>query len=355
MSLSRWFPSWLRRVGLSVPVMAMTLTLSPVPGHTQSFFQQLFGGAPKPVARPSPQYSPQFGTGPQRLSPVGNNGSPYRAPVISPNRPVRDDDDDGDGRGRSSKGTHRTVCVRMCDGYYWPVSYQTKKSHFFKDERACQSSCDGEAKLFHYPNPGGEIDQAVDSSGRTYGRLPVAFLYRKKLVAGCTCRPEAWSSSEVSRHNQYAMTEAAEKAEQAEEEARIAAAEAEKAEAAKLAADAKALGKPAPGRKARTVAAADTAAVADLPPTPKPIAAQDASSDAPAVEAAPATTASPVAKAKSRRARPDDGLVPRDAGRPIRHAQLAAVPRPKPATYQTSSGGGMFGGFGSSKHTWPGD
>ena len=83
-----------------------------------------------------------------------------RAPAISEGR-SRTDDDDDNGRSKSGKGGQRTVCVRLCDGYYWPVSFQTKRSQFQKDARACESSCTGEARLFHYPSFG-EIHDAVD-------------------------------------------------------------------------------------------------------------------------------------------------------------------------------------------------
>ena len=34
---------------------------------------------------------------------------------------------------------------------------------------------------------GGSIDHAVSSDGKRYAALPAAFVYRKQLVAGCTC------------------------------------------------------------------------------------------------------------------------------------------------------------------------
>jgi hypothetical protein len=30
-------------------------------------------------------------------------------------------------------GTYRTVCVRLCDGFYFPISFSTYRSHFKKD------------------------------------------------------------------------------------------------------------------------------------------------------------------------------------------------------------------------------
>jgi Protein of unknown function (DUF2865) len=37
--------------------------------------------------------------------------------------------------------TYRTLCVRTCDGYYFPISYSTQPSRFPDDERTCQAMC----------------------------------------------------------------------------------------------------------------------------------------------------------------------------------------------------------------------
>jgi hypothetical protein len=76
---------------------------------------------------------------------------------------------------------------------------------------ACSASCGAEAKLFHYPANGGQINDAVDLTGRVYSRLPTAFKYRKSLVPGCACKPAPWSQSEIDRHRMYALDESAAK------------------------------------------------------------------------------------------------------------------------------------------------
>ena len=37
--------------------------------------------------------------------------------------------------------------------------------------------------------------------------MPTAFLFRKKLVDGCTCKPAPWSVTGLNRHRQYAIAE----------------------------------------------------------------------------------------------------------------------------------------------------
>src|SRR5208282_2753178 len=90
----------------------------------------------------------------------------------------------GDG---APSGTYRTVCVRSCDGYYFPISYSTLPGHFAEDERTCQRECPAsEVSLYSYRNPGEDMDQAVSTSGQSYTALPIAYRYRTALIAGCS-------------------------------------------------------------------------------------------------------------------------------------------------------------------------
>ncbi|CAN1721100.1 DUF2865 domain-containing protein [Hyphomicrobium sp. 1Nfss2.1] len=93
------------------------------------------------------------------------------------------------GYGGSSGATYRTVCVRLCDGYYFPVSFSTLPSHFDQDAQACQSKCAAPAELYYYQNPGAGMDQSVSfQSQQPYTDLKTAFRYRKELVKGCSCK-----------------------------------------------------------------------------------------------------------------------------------------------------------------------
>jgi len=95
-------------------------------------------------------------------------------------------------------GTFRTVCVRTCDGYYFPISYSTVSSHFADDEHSCQRLCPAaEVALYSFHNPGEDIEQAVSSSGQLYTALPNAFHYRKEFTAACSCRKpgQSWGDA----------------------------------------------------------------------------------------------------------------------------------------------------------------
>jgi len=95
-------------------------------------------------------------------------------------------------------GTFRTVCVRTCDGFYFPISYSTSPDRFRDDEQTCQRMCPAaEVSLYTYHNPGEEMTQAVSLSGRLYTELPTAFQYRKAMTPACSCRRpgESWAQT----------------------------------------------------------------------------------------------------------------------------------------------------------------
>ena len=100
--------------------------------------------------------------------------------------------------------TYRTLCVRLCDGFYFPVSGAAPQSRFTRDAEACNASCGAEARLFYHPSVGGNADTMVDLTGMAYSALPNAFKYRQALVPSCRCRPQPWSDAERERHRAYA-------------------------------------------------------------------------------------------------------------------------------------------------------
>ena len=71
-------------------------------------------------------------------------------------------------------------CVRTCDGRYFPAPAGDQQSRAEGCKNLCPAS---ETKVFS----GSSIDSASSKDGRRYSALPNAFLYRKELVAGCTC------------------------------------------------------------------------------------------------------------------------------------------------------------------------
>lgn len=178
------------RSGVAVTVIASVMSVV-TPAAAQGFLESLFGAfTPKP--QPQRQNSP-----PQMQSPRASGE-------------VRTNPFDSSRKSGSSGGggRYKTMCVRLCDGFYFPISNGVPRRNFYRDAEMCQSQCDSETRLFFMSKSAGSIEQARDQSGLNYKRLPNAFAYRKKLDKSCACRAKPWSEAERSRHNRYAMIEA---------------------------------------------------------------------------------------------------------------------------------------------------
>jgi hypothetical protein len=140
-----------------------------------------------------PQYA-QFanaGSGPGNFlsNLFGNNNPNPSGSIMSP--------PGGPDMGPPS-GTYRTVCVRSCDGGYFPISFATVPGRFADDEKACKAQCPAtDANLYAYRNPGEDINQAVSINGQPYTALPNAFRYRSEFNPSCSCRApgQSWADA----------------------------------------------------------------------------------------------------------------------------------------------------------------
>jgi hypothetical protein len=95
-------------------------------------------------------------------------------------------------------GTYRTVCVRSCDGAYFPISFATVPGRFPDDEKTCKALCPAaEASLYAYRNPGEDMNQAVSISGQPYSSSPNAFRFRQEFNPSCACKApgQTWSDA----------------------------------------------------------------------------------------------------------------------------------------------------------------
>ena len=164
-------------------------------------------------------------------------------PIVPPTWVSSDDSRYDLGYGTS--GLYRTYCVRLCDGFYWPISSATTSDRLDRDADACQSSCDGPARLFVHPASRGGPGTMTSLEGLPYTSLKTAFQFRSRYDEQCRCRPQPWSEAATDRHRLYAARAAARKGNRtaADEAKRLAAkidAERTQSEAARDAANAQA-------------------------------------------------------------------------------------------------------------------
>lgn len=96
------------------------------------------------------------------------------------------------GGGDASWMTGRqTVCVRLCDGFAFPVGPLRSVSDLSIHRNACQATCPGaDTVMFSRPSGDSELKEAISLGGRPYASLKTAFAFRVKKVAACACTGE---------------------------------------------------------------------------------------------------------------------------------------------------------------------
>jgi hypothetical protein len=82
----------------------------------------------------------------------------------------------------------RSVCVRLCDGFFFPVAPVSASGDLAGPEAACQNTCpDAPTALYIEPSGSDKIEDAVSTNGAPYTALPVALRSRKTLDNTCSC------------------------------------------------------------------------------------------------------------------------------------------------------------------------
>ena len=129
---------------------------------------------------------------------------PMRSPYWPRPRGFAAPSADPDEGALGSSAAYRTFCVRLCDGFYFPISSATGSAGLARDADMCTAGCGSEARLFYQSVATQGADTMVDLTGLGYGTLANAFKYRRALVPDCRCRPQPWSETELQRHQSYA-------------------------------------------------------------------------------------------------------------------------------------------------------
>jgi hypothetical protein len=149
---------------LSVAVLAAGI------GFTQpaaaGFLDRIFGGIRDAVSAP-----------PRQPSNINSFADPFSALSSAlGGQPAAQERRSADAGGGPSKG----FCVRTCDGRYFPVQARAGMSA----AESCNSFCPAaQTKLYS----GGTIDNSVAGDGTRYEDLDTAFVYRERVVEGCSC------------------------------------------------------------------------------------------------------------------------------------------------------------------------
>ena len=160
------------------------------PPRPTNFLEALFGGVAR-LATPQ-QQQPQMDA---RFEPL-DHGPPDRTT------------ESGQPADRSGVVAHAgsyAVCVRTCDGSFFPVSYSGAGSRADSLEEVCRALCpNADVALYSFPF-GGTIDEAESASGEPYANLPNAGKFEQSYDPGCSCRRkgESWAEALADAEARY--------------------------------------------------------------------------------------------------------------------------------------------------------
>jgi hypothetical protein len=87
----------------------------------------------------------------------------------------------------------KAVCVRLCDGYFFPLASLGKHGA----QEMCQAQCPGSETEAFSMGPEEDIAKAVGQGGKSYMELENALRYQKATVPGCSCRKadQSWGQA----------------------------------------------------------------------------------------------------------------------------------------------------------------
>lgn len=97
------------------------------------------------------------------------------------------------------------VCVRSCDGSFFPVG-QALSPNLDAQDSLCKALCpDAETELYLLPPGADGIATAVSRQGRPYSKMPHALLYARKRIEACTCHGRTGQARLVSTLKDFTM------------------------------------------------------------------------------------------------------------------------------------------------------
>ncbi len=146
-----------------VAILVASVAVS-APASAQSIFERIFGGIRSAVSTPARQPS-NINSFADPFSSLANaiGGQPGQQP-----------------ERHAEFGPSKGFCVRTCDGRFFSVQARPGMSA----AESCNSLCPAaQTKLYS----GGSIDDAVAGDGTRYADSDNAFVYRQRVVEGCSC------------------------------------------------------------------------------------------------------------------------------------------------------------------------
>lgn len=131
------------------------------------------------------------GVGP---SPADPRSDPFGTDDLS-SVPLNGDILEGGEGGAAPRG--QAICVRTCDGGYFPLAPHAHEDQLDGLEQLCHASCPNTEARLYTMGRSGELADATAVDGSSYTALPTAFQFEKSFAPSCTCKPpnQSWAEA----------------------------------------------------------------------------------------------------------------------------------------------------------------
>ncbi len=89
------------------------------------------------------------------------------------------------------------LCVRQCDGAYYPLATDVPSDRLGDMDRLCQAQCPAAASTAYAGRDSDDIAGATATDGTRYADLSTAFQFRKSSTSTCACRApnQSWAEA----------------------------------------------------------------------------------------------------------------------------------------------------------------
>jgi hypothetical protein len=127
----------------------------------------------------------------------GDRPADVQTVPLNPDPNANPDQLPADGEAKEAHAGSKAVCVRSCDGSFFPVSYSAGGGRLDELQDMCRALCpNADVSLYTY-SPSADIQTAVSISGARYMDSPNALKYRKALDNTCSCRRrgQSWADA----------------------------------------------------------------------------------------------------------------------------------------------------------------
>lgn len=151
------------------------------PPREKNFFETLFGG----------------GSDDQQIHDDEMPVSPDQAPKAP-----------GDEEGGNGKlGGSQAICVRSCDGGFFPLNFSARHSNLDQLTELCKALCPNTEVAVYTRNPAHDVSTALSVDGQPYEDLPNALKFTKSVEPNCGCKAPNQSWVEALAHAEEVLNQ----------------------------------------------------------------------------------------------------------------------------------------------------